>query len=99
MYAGVCWSQRKDVSVLGGVAGIDFQPSGFTLFFDGDDRVIAAPGGTEPVYKDGKLQPMSSLAKNVIAHGHDVHVLENGDMIVMQWNAEQTYPLYLKKLS
>jgi peptidylglycine monooxygenase len=34
----------------------------------------------------------------VIDHGHDVCVLENGDLIVCQWNAFQTYPLKLERL-
>jgi len=60
-------------------------------------QVISAPGGTEPVYEKGKLKPLMQ-AERVIDHGHDVCVLENGDLIVCQWNAFQTYPVLLEKV-
>ena len=38
-------------------------------------------------------------ARPIIDHGLDVCVLTNGDMIVCQWNAFQTYPIYLERLA
>ena len=91
IYAGVCWSKDKEGK---------FKPmeSGFILVMDEKGKVIAAPGGEEPTYADGKLQPLLRK-ENIFEHGHDVCVLENGDLIVCQWNAFQTYPIKLEKLS
>lgn len=90
LFAGVCWSKDAEGK---------FKPmeSGFVVVIDEAGKVIAAPGGEEPVYEDGKLKPL--LRKdNVFEHGHDVCVLENGDLIVCQWNAFQTYPIKLEKV-
>jgi peptidylglycine monooxygenase len=92
LYAGVCWSKDPVASKLPG------NPSGFTVILDSAGKVISAPGGTEPVYVDGKLTPLTR-GQPIIDHGHDVCVLTNGDMIVCQWNAFQTYPVYLTRLA
>lgn len=91
LYAGVCWSKDPVASKLPG------NPSGFTVVLDQDNRVISAPGGTEPVYENDVLKPLTR-AEPVFDHGHDVCVLENGDLIVCQWNALQTYPIKLERL-
>ena len=86
------WSKDPVASKLPG------NPSGFTVILDSAGKVISAPGGTEPVYVDGKLTPLTR-GQPIIDHGHDVCVLTNGDMIVCQWNAFQTYPVYLTRLA
>ena len=92
LYAGVCWSKDPINNKLPG------NPSGFTVILDAQGKVISAPGGTEPIYtEDGKLTPLQRK-EPVIDHGHDVCVLENGDLIVCQWNALQTYPIKLERL-
>lgn len=91
LYAGVCWSNDPVASKLPG------NPSGFTVILDAAGKVISAPGGTEPVYEEGKLKPLTR-GEPVFDHGHDVCVLDNGDLIVCQWNALQTYPIKLEKL-
>ena len=58
-------------------------------------KVISAPGGSEPVYKEGKLQPMSQ-AQAVFKHCHDLFVDAAGDIYVGEWNAERRYPAKLK---
>lgn len=91
VYAGVCWSKDDKGKMMR-------DASGFVVVLDADDKVVAAPGAAEPVYEEGKLKPL--LRKdNVFDHGHDVCVLENGDLIVCQWNALQTYPIKLEKLA
>ncbi len=90
LYAGVCWSKTPEINKL------PQNPSGFVVVLDAGGQVISAPGGSEPVYEDGKLKSLTQ-AERVIDHGHDVCVLENGDLIVCQWNAAQTYPLKLEK--
>jgi peptidylglycine monooxygenase len=89
LYAGVCWSKTPDINKL------PQNPSGFTVVLDAEDKVISAPGGTAPEYVDGKLKPLMQ-AERVFDHGHDVCVLDNGDLIVCQWNAFQTYPIKLE---
>lgn len=91
MYAGVCWS--KD-------AQGKFQPdkSGFIVVLDARGKVIAAPGGEEPRYEGDKLQPLKRR-EDVFDHGHDVCVLDTGDLVVCQWNALQTYPIRLERIA
>jgi peptidylglycine monooxygenase len=91
LYAGVCWSKDPVASRLPG------NPSGFTVILDAAGKVVSAPGGTAPVYTDGKLEPLNR-GEPVFEHGHDVCVLENGDLIVCQWNAQQTYPIKLERV-
>ena len=93
LYAGVCWSTDPDASKLPG------NPSGFAVVLDEKGKVISAPGGSEPEFNDkGEMAPLRR-AQPVFDHGHDVCVLENGDLIVCQWNALQTYPVKLEKLA
>lgn len=92
LYAGVCWSDNPVLSKLTN------NPSGFVVILDGNNQVVSAPGGTAPTYVDGKLQPLTR-AEPVFDHGHDVCVLPNGDLIVCQWNAFQSYPIKLEKLA
>ncbi|MDZ4287422.1 MAG: hypothetical protein U0984_05665, partial [Prosthecobacter sp.] len=91
LYAGVCWSKDPVASKLPG------NPSGFTVVLDETNKVISAPGGTEPVYENGVLKPLMR-SEPVFDHGHDVCVLENGDLVVCQWNAFQTYPIKLERI-
>jgi len=91
LYAGVCWSSTPEVNKL------PQNPSGFTVVLSAENKVISAPGGTEPVYEKGQLKPLMQ-AERVYDHGHDVCVLENGDLIVCQWNAFQTYPIKLERV-
>ena len=91
LYAGVCWSKDPVASKLPG------NPSGFTVILDAAGKVVSAPGGTAPTYVDGVLQPLTR-GEPVFDHGHDVCVLENGDLIVCQWNAFQTYPIKLERV-
>ncbi|MEN3943793.1 hypothetical protein WJU23_21005 [Prosthecobacter sp. SYSU 5D2] len=91
LYAGVCWSVDPVRNKL------PQNPSGFTVILDAAGQVISAPGGTNPTYEEGKLKPLQQ-AQPIIDHGHDVCVLGNGDLIVCQWNAFQTYPIKLEKV-
>lgn len=93
LYAGVCWSNDPVASKLPG------NPSGFTVILDARGKVISAPGGAEPRYDDqGVLAPLTK-GEPVFDHGHDVCVLENGDLVVCQWNAGQTYPIKLERVA
>jgi hypothetical protein len=69
--------------------------SGFVVVLDRKTkRVISAPGGNEPVYLDGKLQPLFQTVP-VFKHGHDLHVDEDGAIYVGEWNANRRYPAKL----
>jgi hypothetical protein len=92
LYAGVCWSTDPVASKLPG------NPSGFTVILDAQGKVISAPGGSEPTFDDKGVMAALTRAEPVFDHGHDVCVLENGDLIVCQWNALQTYPIKLEKV-
>jgi peptidylglycine monooxygenase len=92
LYAGVCWSTDPVASKLPN------NPSGFTVVLNKAGKVISAPGGSEPAFDEqGAMKPLTR-AQPIIDHGHDVCVLENGDLIVCQWNAGQTYPIKLEKV-
>lgn len=87
IYAGVCWS--KDVS------GKRNANSGFVTILDENNKVVSNPGGTEPVYEKGVLQPVLQAKDPVFHHGHDVCVDEDKNLYVCQWNANQTPPVQL----
>ncbi|BFM17836.1 peptidylglycine monooxygenase-like protein [Maricurvus nonylphenolicus] len=87
IYAGVCWSGKL------------FKPnSGFVTILGADDRVISNPGGNQPVYKNGNLQPIVQDG-SVFKHCHDVCVDNEGNIYVCQWNAAGAYPVKLEKSS
>lgn len=88
MYSAVCWS-RKD-----GTGDRQWR-SGFLVVLDAKTRkVISAPGGTEPIYKDGELQPIHQKEK-AFMHGHDLYVDSEGAIYLGEWNAERRYPTKL----
>lgn len=90
LYAGVCWS--KDA------AGNRNDNSGFVTILDKNDMVVSNPGGTAPVYKNGKLQQSFQAPKPVFHHGHDVCVDDDENLYVCQWNANHTAPIKLTRV-
>lgn len=65
--------------------------SGFVTILDKNNKVVSNIGGTAPVYKDGKLQPMSQ-AEKIFIHPHDVCVDDEGSIYVAQWASNKVYP-------
>lgn len=65
--------------------------TGFVTILDKNNKVISNIGGTEPVYKDGKLQPMSQ-AEKIFVHPHDVCVDDERNLYVAQWSSGKLYP-------
>ena len=60
LYAGVCWSSETDY-VEGDQSTHPFKvspKSGFVTILDEKGKVVSNPGGTQPRYKNGKLQRM-----------------------------------------
>jgi hypothetical protein len=77
----------------------DYPNSGYITVFDKNDRVISTPGGTEPVYKDGKLQvQQKDRAFMTFMHPHDVCVDNDENIYVPQWNSKKTYPIKLERV-
>lgn len=68
--------------------------TGFVSILDKNDRLISAPGGSQPIYKDGQLQRMHQTIQ-VFQHPHDVCVDDEENLYVAQWNAGKTYPIKL----
>ena len=50
LYAGVCWSTTREGKKM-------VKDTGFVTVLEGD-KVVSNPGGTAPVYTNGKLQQM-----------------------------------------
>ena len=99
LYTGVCWSSDvKYIEGKGNTHPVNNNPnSGFVTILDKNNKVVSNPGGTKPVYKNGKLQPMLQH-KNVFKHCHDVCIDEDKNIYVCQWNADNTYPIKLERV-
>jgi peptidylamidoglycolate lyase len=65
--------------------------SGFVTVLDKNNKVVSNIGGTEPIYKDGKLQPMAQ-AEKIFVHPHDVCVDRDENLYVAQWASGNVYP-------
>jgi hypothetical protein len=89
LYAGVCWSRLRYLNQT--------PDSGFVTILDKNNRVISNPGGTKPVYLDGKLQLMVQ-EKPIFKHCHDVCIDQDKNIYVCQWNAKKTYPVKLERI-
>jgi hypothetical protein len=71
--------------------------SGFVVVLDKNDKLVSAPGGSEPVYQEGALQPLTQTA-NLFKHPHDVCVDDDDNLYVAQWNSDKTYPVKLERV-
>lgn len=89
IYAGVCWSRLKYLNKT--------ENSGFITILDENDKVVSNPGGTKPVYSDGKLQLMVQ-DQPIFKHCHDVCIDGDKNLYVCQWNAGNTYPYKLERV-
>ncbi len=71
--------------------------SGFVTILDKNNKVISNPGGSEPTYTDGQLQPMTQVS-HLFMHPHDVCIDSDENLYVAQWNSDKTYPLKLERV-
>lgn len=71
--------------------------SGFVTILDKNDKVISNPGGSDPSYQNGELQPMTQTV-DLFKHPHDVCVDNDGNLYVAQWNSDKTYPIKLERV-
>ncbi|MGJ8679912.1 6-bladed beta-propeller [Paraglaciecola sp.] len=87
-YIPVCWSV---------VDGKRKSNSGFITILDKNNKVVSNPGGTQPIYQEGKLQNMHTTW-DVFNHCHAVCVDNDENLYVGQWNSNQTYPIKLERV-
>ena len=71
--------------------------TGFISILDEQNRLISAPGGNEPIYNGGSLQPMYQTQK-IFTHPHDVCVDDEDNLYIAQWNAGKSYPIKLYRV-
>lgn len=90
LYVGACWSKQNGT-------GKRLSNSGFVVILNEKNKVVSCPGGSEPKYVDGKLQPMYQTEKTFL-HVHDLCVDRDGNIFVVQWNAAGAYPIKLELL-
>jgi hypothetical protein len=90
LYTGVCWSKENGT-------GNRLNDSGFVSILDAENKVVSNPGGSEPAYKDGVLQPMFQTTAT-FKHVHDLCVDQDENIYALQWNAKGAYPIKLERL-
>jgi peptidylamidoglycolate lyase len=71
--------------------------SGFVTILNKDNKVVSNLGGSEPVYVNGKLNPMSQTEK-IFKNPHDVCVDDEGSIYVAQWASGKVYPYKFTRL-
>jgi hypothetical protein len=71
--------------------------TGFVTILDKNNKVISNIGGTEPIYSNGKLQPLRQ-AEKIFVHPHDVLVDDDENIYVAQWASGKVYPYKLKRV-
>lgn len=77
-----------------------YPDSGYITVLDKNDHVISTPGGTEPVYHDGKLaEQRKDMSCSAFLHPHDVLVDSDDNVYVAQWNSHKTYPVKLERIA
>lgn len=89
MYSGVCFSALKNHMLT--------YNAGFVTILDGNNKVVSNPGGTRPTYRHGELLPMVQ-DKPIFKHCHDVCIDPDKNLCVAQWNAGNTYPVFLERV-
>ena len=90
VYSGVCFSMPEGYYNMA-------LKTGFVTILDKSNRMVSNPGGTSPVYQNGKPQ-LVGQEKPVFKHCHDVCVDEDKNLYVCQWNADGVYPYKLHRV-
>lgn len=73
-----------------------FTRPGYLSVLDKDFRIVSNIGGSAPVYKDGKLQPIT--ADGTFRHPHDMAVGPDGALYVGQFNSGDQPLLKLERV-
>ena len=100
LYSAACWSSPKPY--IDGVRAthpiVCSQNSGFVTILDKNNKVISNPGGTAPVYKNGKISERMVQDQKIFNHCHDVCIDNDENVYVCQWRANKTYPVKLERV-
>ncbi|MGY3052038.1 peptidylamidoglycolate lyase [Pedobacter sp. UYEF25] len=75
---------------------LDAGGTGFVTILDKHNKVVSNIGGSEPIYKNGILQPMRQTDK-IFFHPHDVCVDGDDNIYVAQWASGRVYPYKLTR--
>ena len=75
---------------------LDNAKSGFVTILNKENKVVSNLGGSEPVYENNKLKPLSQTDK-IFIHPHDVCVDDEGSLYVAQWASGKVYPFKFTK--
>lgn len=70
---------------------------GMLAVLDKNNQVISFPGGSAPVYSNGKLSEPEYDGKT-FRNPHDVLVDNDGNLYVPQWASGKTYPIKLNRV-
>lgn len=70
--------------------------SGFVTILNKENKVVSNLGGSEPVYENNKLKPLSQVEK-ILSNPHDVCVDDEGSIYVAQWASGKVYPYKFSK--
>jgi len=87
LYAAVLQSERNL-----------WKQSGFVTILDKNNKVVSNLAGSEPMYKDGKLEEMYQT-NNIFRYPHDVCIDDEENMYVAQWNSGKEYPYKLEPVA
>jgi hypothetical protein len=90
LYTGVCFGMKPADYRM-------WKDRGFVLILDDAGKVVSAPGGHAPEYKDQQLQILLQ-DQPVFRNAHDVCVDDQGDLYVAQWSADHVYPYKLHRV-
>ncbi|MEO9872319.1 NHL repeat-containing protein [Ekhidna sp.] len=71
--------------------------TGFVSILDKNNKLVSAPGGTNPIYEKGELKEMRQ-AFQIFQHPHDVCIDEDDSLYIPQWNASGSYPIKLVRV-
>ena len=73
--------------------------SGYIQILDKNNKVVSTPGGSAPVYENGKLQEQHKDRTFMgLVHPHDVLVDSDENLYVPQWASQKTYPVKLERI-
>ncbi|MGR3809016.1 6-bladed beta-propeller [Jiulongibacter sp. NS-SX5] len=73
--------------------------SGYIQIVDKKNKVVSTPGGSQPSYKNGKLEEQKKQdPMSVFMHPHDVYVDVDENIYVAQWASKKTYPIKLERV-
>jgi sugar lactone lactonase YvrE len=92
--ACVCRPVIKDKNLFAAVLrspDLGAEGSGFITILNEANKVVSNIGGTEPIYQNNVLQPMSQ-AEKILVHPHDVLVDGDENLYVAQWASGKVYP-------